>query len=80
MKSNFFYSIITGSMLLITTGCHEKNITMQSMKCEFVKAGDEAVIYGSGFSADDEIFFENNLKGEIVASKTNDSVLTVIVP
>ena len=53
---------------------------MRSMKCEFVNAGDEAIIYGSGFSADDEIFFKNNKKGEIVASKTNDSVLTVIVP
>lgn len=80
MKSNFVYTVIAGTMLLASTGCHEENITMQSMKCEFVKAGDEAVIYGSGFSADDEIFFENNLKGEIVASKTNDSVLTVIVP
>ena len=58
MKSNFVYTVIAGTMLLASTGCHEENITMQSMKCEFVKAGDEAVIYGSGFSADDEIFFE----------------------
>lgn len=80
MRSNFFNSIIVGSMLLATTGCQEKSVTMRSMRCEFVKAGNEAVIYGSGFSADDEIFFENNQKGEIVASKTNDSILTVIVP
>ena len=80
MKSNFFNAIIAGSVLLVATGCQERNITMQSMRCEFVKAGDEAVIFGSGFSADDEIFFENNQKGEIVASKTNDSILTVIVP
>ncbi|MBP5525206.1 MAG: hypothetical protein J6Y11_06355 [Paludibacteraceae bacterium] len=80
MKSNFFNAIIAGSVLLVATGCQERNITMQSMRCEFVKAGGEAVIFGSGFSADDEIFFENNQKGEIVASKTNDSILTVIVP
>lgn len=80
MRSNVINTIIAGTMLLATTGCQERTISMRSMRCEFVNAGDEAVIYGSGFSADDEIFFENNKKGEIVASKTNDSVLTVIVP
>ena len=39
MKSNFFNAIIAGSVLLVTTGCQERNITMQSMRCEFVKAG-----------------------------------------
>ena len=81
MRSNVFNTILFGSMLVAATGCQqEKSITMESMRCEFVKAGEEAVIYGKGFSADDEIFFENNQKGEIVASKTNDSILTVIVP
>ena len=36
MKSNFFNAIIAGSVLLVTTGCQERNITMQSMRCEFV--------------------------------------------
>lgn len=80
MRSNFFNSIIASAMLFAATGCQEKVISMQSMKCEYAKAAEEVVIYGSGFSVDDEIFFENNKKGEIVASKTNDSVLTVIVP
>ncbi len=53
---------------------------MSNMRCEFVSAGEEAVIFGSGFSANDEIYFENNIKGKIVAEKTTDSVLTVIVP
>ena len=80
MRSNFFYTVIIGTMSLVATGCQEKTITMHSMKCEFVDAGEEAVIYGTGFSADDEIYFECKQKGEIVESKTNDTVLTVIVP
>lgn len=81
MKSSFINTIIASTLLFAATGCQQdKNITMTSMKCEFVNAGDEAIIYGSGFSADDEILFENGKKGQIVADKTSDSVLTVIVP
>lgn len=80
MKINFINAIIASTLLFAVTGCQKKNVSMNSMKCEYVKAGEEAIIYGSGFTADDEIIFENNKKGEIVASKTNDSVLTVIVP
>ncbi len=81
MKFNFINTIIAGTMLFATMGCQEKkDITMSSMRCEYVNAGEEAVIYGSGFSKDDEILFENNIKGEIVASKTSDSILTFIVP
>ncbi len=82
MKSIIINTIISGTMLFAAMGCQnqKKDITMSSMRCEFVNAGEEAVIYGSGFSADDEIFFENDVKGEIVAGKTSDSVLTVIVP
>lgn len=80
MRINFLNTIIAGTLLLAATGCSKKDVTMRSMRCEFVNAGEEAVIYGSGFSADAEIYFDNNQKGEIVASKTSDSVLTVIVP
>lgn len=80
MKHNFINAIIAGAMLIATTGCQKKDIEMSSMRCEFVNAGNEAVIYGKGFSADDELLFEGDVKGQIVADKTNDSVLTVIVP
>ena len=42
MKSKFINTIITGSLLLATTGCQEKVISMQSMRCEYVNAGEEA--------------------------------------
>lgn len=80
MKSRLTNILFAGAMLLGATGCQKPNVTMTSMRCEFVNAGEEAVIYGSGFSADADIIFENNVKGQIVADKTSDSVLTVIVP
>lgn len=82
MRINIINTIIAGTLLLFAAGCShpEKVVTMQNMRCEFVNAGEEAVIFGSGFSAEDEIYFENNVKGKIVAEKTCDSILTVIVP
>lgn len=80
MKHIFINTIIAGTMLFAATGCQENVVEMSSMKCEFVNTGDEAIIYGKGFSADDEVFFESDIKADIVADKTNDSVLTVIVP
>lgn len=52
---------------------------LKSMKCEFVPDGGEAVLFGSNLT-NAEVIFPGDLKADIVADKSNDSVLTVVVP
>ncbi len=55
-----------------------------SMLCEFVKDGDEAVIYGN-YMIDDpnvplQVFFSGNIEAEVVSVSDNYNEVTVIVP
>ena len=80
MKMNFINTLLASTILFPLVGCSKEDVSLTSMKCEYVNAGEEAVIYGKGFNAEDEVYFSHSLKAEIVKSKSNDSVLTVIVP
>ena len=78
----FVTSILISGFVLSCSNEGEQKCTapkLCKMKCEFVPDSGEAVIYGRNL-ANAEVIFPGDKVAEVIADKSNDSVLTVIVP
>lgn len=94
MKKNIKVLGFCGILTTLLSGCAERPQRVETldidvpqidgMKSEFVPAGEEAVIYGSGLT-DAKVYFEtqfynDSVEAKVVKSKSNDEKIVVIVP
>ncbi|MCQ2199948.1 MAG: glycan-binding surface protein [Paludibacteraceae bacterium] len=64
----------------VVMGLGKPSIEVNSMECEYVLDGEEAIFKGKGLLNCQKVVFPGNKEGRIVSEKTNDSLMTVEVP